>query len=154
MINGHVAIAKDPWVSSLNVGPFTYNTINMLFRTGFGSDTLYYVNQPIIKMMAQAYNAAGSSYMQENGSKFYRQQKAVEYEVKKHIDGDFMLSSGYTFKEALKAIDNTDYYNKESNKVKDDVFEEFKRMLDPNDTEYGSVDNGVHVSAIKKTSRT
>lgn len=154
MINGHVDIAKDPWVSSLNVGPFTYNTINMLFRTGFGSDTLYYVNQPIIKMMAQAYNAAGSSYMQENGSKFYRQQKAVEDEVKKHIDGDFRLSSGYTFKEALKAIDDTDYYNKESNKVKDDVFEEFKRMLDPNDTEYGSVDNGVHISAIKKTSRT
>lgn len=154
MINGHVDIAKDPWVSSLNVGPFTYNTINMLFRTGFGSDTLYYVNQPIIKMMAQAYNAAGSSYMQENGSKFYRQQKAVEDEVKKHIDGDFMLSSGYTFKEALKAIDDTDYYNKESNKVKDDVFEQFKRMLDPNDTEYGSADNGVHVSAIKKTSRT
>jgi hypothetical protein len=36
MINGAVDAAKDPWEAELNVGSYTYGTINLLLRTGMG----------------------------------------------------------------------------------------------------------------------
>jgi len=41
-INAHVDIAKDPYISRLNVNPFTYNIVNLLIRTGFGRNTLFF----------------------------------------------------------------------------------------------------------------
>ena len=42
LINAHVDIAKDPYISRLNVGPFTYNLVNTLIRTGLGAKTFYF----------------------------------------------------------------------------------------------------------------
>lgn len=55
LINAHVDIAKDPYISRLNVNPFTYNLINTLIRTGFGKKTFYFTTQPIMKLLAKAY---------------------------------------------------------------------------------------------------
>jgi hypothetical protein len=63
LINAHVDIAKDPYISRLNVGPFTYNLVNTLIRTGLGTKTFYFTTQPIMKELSDAYNRAGSSYM-------------------------------------------------------------------------------------------
>lgn len=119
MINAHVDIAKDPWISRLNVGPFTYNIVNLLFRTGFGSNTLYFVNQPIMKVLAKAYMQAGATYMQEGGSKYKRQQDAIENVQKQLFDDNLVIYSyntipdeetgeqhkvDITFKDALKII--------------------------------------------------
>jgi hypothetical protein len=41
LINAHVDIAKDPYITRLNVNPFTYNLVNLLIRTGFGKNTFY-----------------------------------------------------------------------------------------------------------------
>jgi hypothetical protein len=64
MINAHVDIAKDPWISRLNVNPFSYNITNLLLRTGWGGNTFYFLTQPIMKQMADAYVKASSQYMQ------------------------------------------------------------------------------------------
>lgn len=42
LINAHVDIAKDPYISKLNVNPYTYNLVNTLIRTGFGRNTFYF----------------------------------------------------------------------------------------------------------------
>jgi len=41
-INAHVDIVKDPWVSKLNVNPYTYNLINLLIRSGYGESALWF----------------------------------------------------------------------------------------------------------------
>lgn len=54
MINGFVDIAKDPYIVRLNVNSWTYNMVSFLLRTGKGTQTFYFVAQPILKEMAEA----------------------------------------------------------------------------------------------------
>jgi len=63
LINAHVDIAKDPYITKLNVNPFTYNLTNLLIRTGLGRKTFYFTTQPIMKDLAIAYMDAASTYM-------------------------------------------------------------------------------------------
>lgn len=77
-INGHVDIAKDAWVSRCNVNPFTYNLTNLLLRTGWGKNTIFFLRQPIMMAMANAYMNASSEYMSDGTSKFRRQQVAID----------------------------------------------------------------------------
>ena len=87
LINAHVDIAKDPYISRLNVGPFTYNLVNTLIRTGFGKKTFYLTTQPIMKELAIAYNRASSLYMQDsNKSTWKLQQEAVEEAAKNRFE--------------------------------------------------------------------
>lgn len=79
LINAHVDIAKDPYITRLNVNPFTYNLVNLLIRTGFGKDTFYFTSQPIMRILSAAYVNAGSMYMSDSfGSKYRLQEEAVE----------------------------------------------------------------------------
>lgn len=79
LINGHVDIAKDPFVSKLNINSYTYNLINLLVRTGFGKSSFYFVTQPILKRLAILVNNAASSYgSNPNKSKFRRQLEAEQ----------------------------------------------------------------------------
>lgn len=77
-INGHVDVAKDAWVSRCNVNPFTYNLTNLLLRTGWGKNTIFFLRQPIMMAMADAYMNASSEYMSDGTSKFRRQQQAID----------------------------------------------------------------------------
>ena len=63
-INAHVDIVKDPWISRLNVNPYTYNIVNFLSRMGVGQKALWLMCQPIIKDMAQAYAEVNNNYLQ------------------------------------------------------------------------------------------
>lgn len=63
-INAHVDIVKDPWISRLNVNPYTYNMVNFLSRMGVGQKALWLMCQPIIKDMAQAYAEVNNNYLQ------------------------------------------------------------------------------------------
>lgn len=63
-INAHVDIVKDPWISRLNVNPYTYNIVNFLSRMGVGQRALWLMCQPIIKDMAQAYAEVNNNYLQ------------------------------------------------------------------------------------------
>lgn len=63
-INAHVDIVKDPWISRLNVNPYTYNIVNFLSRMGVGQKALWLTCQPIIKDMAEAYAEVNNNYLQ------------------------------------------------------------------------------------------
>lgn len=107
MINAHVDIAKDPWISRLNVNPFSYNITNLLLRTGWGKNTFYFLTQPIMKQMADAYVKASSQYMQQNGSTYSRQQQSIK-DVAEQYFGKDVTFDGNTLDDALSLIDTGD----------------------------------------------
>lgn len=107
MINAHVDIAKDPWISRLNVNPFSYNITNLLLRTGWGGNTFYFLTQPIMKQMADAYVKASSQYMQQNGSTYSRQQQSIK-DVAEQYFGKDVTFDGNTLDDALSLIDTSD----------------------------------------------
>lgn len=107
MINAHVDIAKDPWISRLNVNPFSYNITNLLLRTGWGGNTFYFLTQPIMKQMADAYVKASSQYMQQNGSTYSRQQQSIKDVAEQYFDKNVTFD-GNTLDEALAIIDAGD----------------------------------------------
>lgn len=87
-INGHVDIVKDPWVSKLNVNPFTYNMLNLLLRSGFGEVALWFLSQPIIRDMAAASDNAQSQFLRDpykDGSVWKAREKAILEAVKKYV---------------------------------------------------------------------
>lgn len=65
-VNAHVDIVKDPYISKLNVNPFTYNTLNLLIRSGIGDSTMWFLTQPIIRAMAHASNNYSSNLLKSN----------------------------------------------------------------------------------------
>ena len=86
LINAHVDIAKDPYISKLNVNQFTYDLVNTLIRTGFGKNTFYFTTQPIMKELAKAYINAQSAYMADpNKTQFTLQREAIEETAKSHF---------------------------------------------------------------------
>lgn len=107
MINAHVDIAKDPWISRLNVNPFSYNITNLLLRTGWGGNTFYFLTQPIMKQMADAYVKASSQYMQQNGSTYSRQQQSIKDVAEQYFKKDVTFD-GNTLEEALGIIESGD----------------------------------------------
>ena len=107
MINAHVDIAKDPWISRLNVNPFSYNITNLLLRTGWGGNTFYFLTQPIMKQMADAYVKASSQYMQQNGSTYSRQRQSIK-DVAEQYFGKDVTFDGNTLDDALSLIDAGD----------------------------------------------
>lgn len=77
LINAHVDVAKDPYISRLNVNPYTYNLTNLLVRTGLGKRSFYFLNQPILKKLAEVYATAGGTFLGTDGvSKTERQTQA------------------------------------------------------------------------------
>lgn len=77
-INAHVDIVKDPWVSKLNVNPYTYNLINLLVRSGYGEGALWFCIQPVIKAMAEASNNFSSKYTKSRKNKKSRNDVILE----------------------------------------------------------------------------
>ena len=87
LINAHVDIAKDPYISRLNVNPFTYNLVNLLVRTGMGKKTFYFTSQPIMKELAKAYINAGALYMADpHKGKYKLQQEAIDEFAEKYFE--------------------------------------------------------------------
>lgn len=78
-INANVDVAKDPYITRLNVNKFTYNLVNLLIRGGMGKRTLYFTTQPIMVEMAKAFNDAEDAFMGEfNKTASQRQRQAVQ----------------------------------------------------------------------------
>ena len=67
-INAHVDIVKDPYISRLNVNPFTYNMLNLMIRCGWGDTALWFLANPVIRAMAAANDLANSQYMKRPAS--------------------------------------------------------------------------------------
>lgn len=156
MINAHVDIAKDPWISRLNVNPFTYNIVNLLIRTGFGANSLYFVNQPIMHKFAQAYNRASATYMQQggSGSKTYRQKQAIKDEAEAIFGKDFRLSNGIKLSDAVATLSGEEPILTRGDRIS--INEHIHRLFDPNDIGFSVFDNDVNkrVSAAQYTAKT
>lgn len=103
LINAHVDIAKDPYVSRLNVGPFTYNLVNTLIRTGLGAKTFYFTTQPIMKELSKAYDRAGSSYMADQYKSKYQLQKDAIEQVGKDRFGELKIGE-YTYDQLINGV--------------------------------------------------
>ena len=93
LINAHVDVAKDPYISKLNVNKYTYNLINLMIRTGFGRMTFYYTTQPIMKELAMRVNNAASAYGSDSTKSKFRRQKDAEDQfiidyANKHLEED------------------------------------------------------------------
>lgn len=77
-INAHVDIVKDPYISRLNVNQFTYNTLNLMIRCGWGDTALWFLANPLIRAMSQANDLADSQYMKRpsknKSGKTYREE--------------------------------------------------------------------------------
>ena len=110
LINAHVDIAKDPYISRLNVNPFTYNLVNLLVRTGLGDKTFYFTSQPIMRELATAYVNAASMYMADPYSSVYKLQEQAIEDVEKAwftaegAKGKDIKIAGYPVEAAIKAI--------------------------------------------------
>lgn len=78
LINAHVDIAKDPYISRLNVNQMTYNLTNLLIRTGYGKNTFYFLTQPVMLKMAEKYRQAQGKFMQEEGKSSYQIMKEAK----------------------------------------------------------------------------
>ena len=89
-INAHCDIAKDPYVSKINVNSFTYNMLNFLIRTGQADNSVWFITQPIIKDMAFAAEAASGHYGRDLTKSKYRAQKdATDKVLRQYIAGYF-----------------------------------------------------------------
>lgn len=124
LINAHVDIAKDPYISRLNVGPFTYNLINTLIRTGLGAKTFYFTTQPIMKELSKAYDQAGSSYMADQYKSKYQLQKDAIEQVGKDRFGELKIGD-WTYTQLIKGV--TDPNDKE---IKPIINEYVKQIFD------------------------
>ncbi len=78
-INAHVDIAKDPFVTKLNVNKYTYNITNFLLRAGFGRNGLWFLNLPVIKKLADQMNGISGQYLKQSSkSEFDAQEELME----------------------------------------------------------------------------
>lgn len=109
LINAHVDIAKDPYISRLGVNPFTYNMTNLLIRTGLGKYTFHFLTQPILMELAEVYtNAAGVYGIDRTKTvsqlrRESRQQFIVDY-INNNLETEF---AQYEYKDAIKAWEKT-----------------------------------------------
>lgn len=76
-INAHVDIAKDPFITKLNINAYTYNISNFLLRAGFGRNALWFLNLPAIKELSKRMNSVTGQYL--------RQSNKNEFDIKKEI---------------------------------------------------------------------
>ena len=97
-INGHVDIVKDPWVAKLNANPFTYNTLNLLLRSGFGDVSVWFLCQPIIKDLAQATANAQSNFLLDetkDKSVWKAKERATKQTLFKYFPEGLLNSGNY-----------------------------------------------------------
>jgi hypothetical protein len=86
-INAHVDIAKDPFVTKLNVNKYTYNITNFLLRAGFGRNGLWFLNLPVIKELARQMNGISGQYLKQSSkSEFEAQEELMEKYKQKLVD--------------------------------------------------------------------
>ena len=47
LINAFVDIAKDPYITRMNINAYTYDAVSYLLRLGLGKRALYFINNPV-----------------------------------------------------------------------------------------------------------
>lgn len=100
MINAHVDVAKDPYITALNVNSYTYGLVNMMLRTGMGDQTFMFTSQPIMVEAAKVFDIAGGNLVEDpSKSKTARQENAV----REHVI-ELLQSLGKEYKEMIDTV--------------------------------------------------
>ena len=85
MINAFVDIAKDPYITKLNVNAYTYNMTSFLLRTGKGKWTFYFMSQPILKDIAnEVLKTKGKYGVDQTKSASQLEQEAIDRVLDKY----------------------------------------------------------------------
>ena len=85
MINAFVDIAKDPYITRLNVNAYTYNMTSFLLRTGKGKWTFYFMSQPILKDIAnEVLKTKGKYGVDQTKSASQLEQEAIDKVLDKY----------------------------------------------------------------------
>ena len=121
MINGFVDIAKDPYITRLNVNAWTYNMVAFLLRTGKGKQTFYFMSQPILKEMADAVLKTKGKYgIDKTKTPSQLEKEAIDSVLKKYDpDGTFQ-----------KKYDKVNSDNKLAAQVYQDIFKTYTKEVD------------------------
>lgn len=105
LINAHVDIAKDSYISRANVNPFTYNMTNLLIRTGLGKRTFHFLTQPILVDLAEEFANSGGVYdVDKSRSLSAIRKERRERFVIKYINDN--LGTEFKENEYKKAVDS------------------------------------------------
>lgn len=91
MINAHVDVAKDPYISKCNINMFTINVANLLFRGGFGQKTMLFLAQPYLAKLSQKVIAAQGDLLSEEISKSKQAKQCFE-QIYKELVTKYMVS--------------------------------------------------------------
>jgi len=66
MVNAHVDVAKDPYISLININPATYSISELLLRDGKGIQTFSFLAQPALVKYANLVNAHNGIYLEQS----------------------------------------------------------------------------------------
>jgi hypothetical protein len=75
LINIHVDVAKDPKPKKLNINSFTYNLTALLTRVGMDDGALLFVDQPIMRELANIHENQSGEFMTDPGKSVSRRIK-------------------------------------------------------------------------------
>lgn len=82
MVNAHVDVAKDPYISLININPATYSISELLLRAGKGIQTFSFLAQPALVKYANLVNAHNGIYLEQSEKDMsiqkYQQAKLLE----------------------------------------------------------------------------
>lgn len=82
MVNAHVDVAKDPYISLININPATYSISELLLRAGKGIQTFSFLAQPVLVKYANLVNAHNGIYLEQSEKDMsiqkYQQVKLTE----------------------------------------------------------------------------
>lgn len=84
-INVHVDIAKDPFVTSMNINKYTYNIAIFMLRAGFGRNALWFLNQPVIKELARRQNLITGEYLKQSNKDLFTARQEVMDKYKEEL---------------------------------------------------------------------
>jgi len=84
-INAHVDIARDPFVTKLNINKYTYNMSTYMLRAGYGRNALWFLNQPVIKELATRQNRITGQYLKNTNKSQFDAQAEIFENYKKEL---------------------------------------------------------------------
>lgn len=132
-ITGHVDIAKNPWVTILNINEYTYDIHIYLARAGMGLRALWFCSQPIMRKMADVYiQSGGYLFDDRDESVFTRRQRAFDA-----FERDF-LGNNAEYEKLLKIIRprTQDYGSVKQGNVLDTIQHPSRRQQEMKDALY------------------
>ena len=105
MINAHVDMAKDPYITRININEYTYNMTCLLLRAGKGKATFYFLGQQILKEMADsALSFNGKLGIQKGTSKYDLIRRGNEAIVSKYASRAYGLAKTDAQKAKLEEL--------------------------------------------------